>query len=101
MANNSHYRLQEPDESPARFPRQRKLTVPQLASEWGVSPDQVLRLIHGGQLAAINIALKTDGRPRYLVDRVEIDRFERSRTVHRVVQARRRRRKAAGVIKFF
>jgi hypothetical protein len=81
--------------------RQRKLTVPQLASEWGISPDQVLRLIHAGQLAAINIALRTDSRPRYLVDRADVQQFEKRRTVQTIRTARRKPRNQTGIIKFF
>jgi hypothetical protein len=75
--------------------------VPVLAAEWGISPDQVLRLIRAGELAAVNVALRTNSRPRYVIDRAEIERFEKRRSVQTVKAAGRRRRKEAGIIKFF
>jgi hypothetical protein len=77
------------------------LTVPDLAAEWGISADQILRLIHAGELRAINVALKLSGRPRYMVDRDEVERFETRRTLRVATTARRRRRRQTGVIKFF
>jgi hypothetical protein len=75
--------------------------VPGLAAEWGVSPDQILRLIRAGELVALNVALRTSSRPRYVIDRTEVERFEKRRTVQTVKTARRRRGKEAGIIKFF
>jgi hypothetical protein len=75
------------------------LTVPTLAAEWGCSADQVLRLIHAGELAAVNIAVHTSGRPRYLVDREDLERFERRRAVGPAQKPRQRRRREEGVIK--
>jgi hypothetical protein len=80
----------------------RKLSVPGLAAEWGISPDQVLRLIRAGELVAIDIALKVGSRPRYMIDRGEVERFEKRRTVKTVKIARRtRQREDKGIIKFF
>ena len=64
----------------ARAAATRKVTVTELSREWGCSTDQILRLIHAGELPAMNVALCTSGRPRYLIDRDEIERFERRRS---------------------
>jgi hypothetical protein len=80
---------------------QRWVSVPQLAGEWSCSTDQVLRLIHGGQLQAINVALRTSGRARYLIDRAEVQAFVRRRTTRPTVRGRGRRQQRAGVIEFF
>lgn len=58
-----------------------KFTVPLLAKLWGVSTNKVLHFVRTGELRAINIATRTDQRPRYLIDRADIDSFEQSRQV--------------------
>lgn len=56
------------------------LTPPQLARRWGVAPDKVNALINSGQLRAVNLAVKANGRPRYRIYLSEIERFEQART---------------------
>ncbi len=59
----------------------KKLTPPELARQWGVSPCKVVALIRSGELKAINLALSPSGRPRFAIDQADIEQFERSRTV--------------------
>jgi hypothetical protein len=56
------------------------LTPPQLARRWGVAPEKVNALINSGQLRAINLAEKPDGRPRYRIYLSEVERFEEARS---------------------
>ncbi len=51
-----------------------------LAKRWGVAPDKVLQLIHSGQLRAVNLAINSEGVPRFRISEEEIKRFEASRT---------------------
>jgi excisionase family DNA binding protein len=57
----------------------RKLTPPQLARLWGISPDKVLAFIHAGELRAVNLATRRSGRPRYRIDQADVAEFERRR----------------------
>lgn len=58
-----------------------KITPPELAEIWGVSPAKVLALIKSGQLRAINLATRHGGRPRYAIDLADVEAFERARLV--------------------
>ncbi len=79
----------------------KKVTVPRYAEECGVSPDKILAFIRSGELRAINFATKRGGRPRYLIDRDDIEAFEASRAVIPAPKATRRKRAApADVIEF-
>ncbi len=83
-------------ESPA------KLTPPQLAKLWGVSPDKILTWIRSGELKATNIATDRSKRPRYLIDSKAIESFEVSRSVVPPLPTTRRKPKRnSGVIEFF
>jgi hypothetical protein len=46
------------------------LTPPQLAKRWGVNTTKVLGWVRSGELRAVNLAARRDGRPRW---RVPID----------------------------
>lgn len=59
----------------------KKMTVPQLARIWGVSPNKILRFIRAGELRATNFATSPGGRPRYFIDLADVQAFELSRTV--------------------
>jgi hypothetical protein len=59
-----------------------KVSPPELAARWGVSPDKVLGWIRSGELRAINVARNRHTRPRYLIDQADIVAFELSRQVH-------------------
>jgi len=60
----------------------RKLTPPEVAQLWGVTPDKIVAFIRAGELRAINAATPgRNQRPRYLIDRDDLEDFERRRTV--------------------
>ena len=52
------------------------LTPPELAKLWRVSPEKVIAMIRGGQLAAVNLASRGSRRPRYRISRDAIRAFE-------------------------
>jgi hypothetical protein len=79
----------------------RKLTPPDVAAIYGVSPDKVLAWIRSGELRAINAATSQSGRPRYLVDLDDLNSFEERRTVQPPPNGRRRTRPKGDVIEFF
>ena len=82
-------------------PDRGKLTPPEIARLYGVSPDKVLGWIRAGELRAINIATKLGGRPRYLVDRIDLNAFETQRQVIPDPSPNRKRRhRDSNVIEF-
>ncbi len=79
-----------------------KLTPPELARLWGISPDKVLTWIRRGELRAINVATTRNGRPRYLIDIDDIRSFEARRSVvTRTTVRRGTKHKNSEVIEFF
>jgi hypothetical protein len=83
-------------------PDRTKITPPELAKRWGVSPDKILAWIRGGELRAFNAA-RRNGRPRYLIDVADVALFEQARTANAEQSrpATRRRRQQQGVIEFY
>ena len=74
------------------------------AQRLGVSPTKVVGFILSGELKASNMASRRDGRPRYLIDESDIERFERSREVVPLPKSktpRLRRKSDPGVTEFF
>lgn len=72
------------------------LTPPQLAKEWGISPDKVLGWIRSGELRARNVS--QGNRPRYLIDRETLESFRPPKDK----PVKQRRRKTRGdVIEFY
>lgn len=69
-------------------------TVPELARRYRVGEDKIRRWIDAGELAAINVATTTSGRPRYLISEEAIADFERRRSsiIHHTPTTSRRRR---------
>jgi hypothetical protein len=59
----------------------KKVSVPHLAKEWGVSTAKIIAFIKSGELRAIDVSTKQDKRPRYLIDRTDIEAFEQARSV--------------------
>jgi hypothetical protein len=79
-----------------------KISPPALARLWGVEPSKILGWIERGELAAINGASSTAGRPRYLIDRRDIEAFEQSRRVSTPApRSPRRKRSAPGAKEYF
>ena len=56
-------------------------TPPQLAKRYGVNVDKVIRWILAGELAAMNLATRADGRPRYKITREAVEAFEARRAI--------------------
>lgn len=56
-------------------------TPPKLAKYYGVSTDKVVRWILAGELAAINLATTTTGRPRYKITQEAVEAFEARRAI--------------------
>ena len=52
------------------------LTPPELAKLWRVSPEKIITMIRGGQLAAVNLAAAGSSRPRFRISRDAIRNFE-------------------------
>ena len=74
------------------------LTPPQLARRWGVAADKVLRLVHSGQLRAVNLAVDPKGIPRYRIYMSEVVRFEEARSTKPPIPKQRRRRRPAASV---
>jgi len=81
----------------------RRLTPPQIAERYGVSPDKVLGWIRTGELRALNVATRLGGRPRYSVDEEDLVAFEKRRQVQPQGRqhTRRQRPGVSNVIEFF
>jgi hypothetical protein len=78
-----------------------KITPPELARKWGISADKVLRWIANGEIRATNAASSAQGRPRWLIDIVDIAEFELRRSAQQKTAAPRRRKAIKDVIEFF
>lgn len=79
----------------------KKLRPRQIAKEWGIRVATVLAWIRSGELPAIDVSAKPGvSKPRFLVDRAELEAFERRRSVRPPQQKRRRRPQPRDVIQF-
>jgi excisionase family DNA binding protein len=78
-------------------------TPPELAKQYGVSPDKVLAWIRAGELRAINVATRLGGRPRYRISEEDLAAFEARRAARPSPKRQRpaRPREANDVIEFF
>ncbi len=82
--------------------RKTKLTPPEVAKQWGVSPEKVIGWIRAGELRAFNAATRHGGRPRYLIDTADLLAFEQISGTQPTPQTPRRRRRAlVGVPNYF
>jgi hypothetical protein len=82
--------------------RRSKLTPPEIARDWGISPAKVIAWIQSGELRAFNAATSATGRPRYLVDRTDLEEFTARRSAAPTPRAQpRRRRQPPDMIEFF
>ena len=59
----------------------RLLTPPEVARRWRIRHDKVLTWIRSGELRAINVATKPDGRPSYRIDPDDLRAFANRRAV--------------------
>ena len=73
---------------------QTKLTPPEVARRYGISPDKVLFWIRSGEFRAVNVATRANGRPRYIIDDADIAEFEHRRVAQKAPTPRRRRKPA-------
>ena len=79
-----------------------KLRPPEIARRWGVSCDKILSFIRCGELRATNMVCPGRGqRPRYLVDVVDLEDFERRRTVCPPPKPVRQRRERLGAPTYY
>jgi hypothetical protein len=82
-------------------PRKTKVSPPQLAAQWGVDVHKIIGWIRSGELRAVNLATRRDGRPRYAIDVADLAAFEAARAVTPPTPRIRRRRTDPSVIQFF
>jgi len=80
-----------------------KLTPPQVARRYGVSPERIISWIRSGELHAIDVSSRPGiGRPRFRVDPADLVAFDARRAVVTTPKAsRRRKRKDPDVVEFF
>lgn len=77
------------------------LTPPALSRRWGVNTAKIYALIASGEIAAINLAVDPNGKPRMRIKLTEVDRFEASRSTKKPEPLPRRRRRIAAPAKDF
>jgi excisionase family DNA binding protein len=61
--------------------KDRPLTVPEVATFLRVRPDKVLSWVRSGRLRGYNVAEKEKGRPKYRVNREDLESFVQQRAV--------------------
>jgi hypothetical protein len=77
-------------------------TPPELARRYRVTADKVLGWIRSGQLSAVNVAQRPDGRPRWRISQEAIEAFERARSARPAPVVRRvKRKRLAGIKEYF
>ena len=59
----------------AQRTKDRPLTVPEVARHLRVRPDKVLAWVHSGRLRGYNVAEKENGRPKYRINREDLEAF--------------------------
>jgi hypothetical protein len=78
------------------------LTPPELAKLWRVSPEKIIAMIRGGQLAAVNLASRGSSRPRFRISRDAIRNFEQGQVpIPKATPGPRRQSKADCTLKRF
>ena len=73
----------------ALTPEPTALTPPKVAKLLGVNPDKVLAWIRKGDLHATNVTAKPGGRPRYRIEREDLEAFKNRRTPRAKVKPQR------------
>ena len=82
--------------------KRQKLTPPQLAKLWGLDVIKVVRWIKSGELRAINGATDIRRRPKFLIDKRDIEAFEQARVISGPApRSPRRKRSAPGAKEYF
>ncbi len=80
------------------------LSVSGLAKKWGVGTRKIRKLIHSGELEAINTSVGAGKRPRYSINRSAIEECEQKRAAVSVAVSptrRTRARRSSGVTEYF
>lgn len=76
--------------------------IKQICERFGVGEHTVLAWIRNGELAAINVARKPDGKPKWKITPSALEAFELLRTPSPpATTGRRRRKKTENVIEFY
>ncbi len=97
-----HSDIGSKEQSQNRLENKPSLTPPEVAKLLGVNPDKIRNWIRSGDLKAINIAKSLSGRPRYVVDRDELERFKAKRSVQKPLPSTvRKQKQSSDVIEFF
>ena len=81
--------------------KKQKLTPPEVARSWGISPDKVVAWIKSGELRAIDASTRRGQRPRYLIDVDDLADFEARRSCSPAPKPRRQRRQPDRVFTFY
>ncbi len=76
------------------------VTPPEIAAEVGSRPETVIGWIRSGELPAVDFARRGALRPRFRVNRDDLDRFMRRRSVSTAAEPLSRRRPEAGVTQY-
>ena len=74
-------------------PARTKLTPPEVARRYRISPEKVVGWIRSGELRAIDVSARSSSRPRYRIDPDDLAAFEERRRVVPAPEPGRRRRK--------
>ena len=83
-------------------PRRSWLKVPEAAADYGISDTKVLGWIRSGELRAVNVAASRCGRPRWRIEKSELERFMAARMNATPVKVPRTRPpRNEGVIQFY
>jgi len=77
------------------------LSPPSVARMLGCKPDKIRLFIANGELAAINLASRRGGRPRYRVSAQALEQFLRRREVIAAPKGQRRRRREPAAINHY
>ena len=79
-----------------------KFSPPEIAADYGISPEKVISWIRSGELRAIDASTRRGGRPRYLIDIEDLKAFEARRASTPPPKSRqRRKRQSDGIISFY
>jgi excisionase family DNA binding protein len=81
----------------------RTMTPPQAAARCGIGPDKVLAWIRSGELKAWNAAANLGGRPRWLINVDDLERFiaSRSNARSRPAQSASRKKVSGDFVRYY
>ncbi len=81
-------------------PDSRRLSPRQVAANYGVAHDKVLRWIKAGELKAIDVSTKVGGRPQFKIAPSDLKAFEQARAVVPPAKPTRQRKRNPSVKQF-